>query len=234
MAEMKAFVFAVVFIIIFSGLVSTIPSDFLGSGYDLDETFIPVDPNFLTGFVASEPFTAANFVPLIGITETYSYTLNSRDWICSSNGTALELHVKVYFLGFVFLGQTEQIKFVTTTGEDRGLVLSFSEVENDANDGVAQYNLLFSEAGNTAGDYIIYWNTTTYSSPVSAWNSNALYFLHGVGVTANTDVVSLLIGLLFLQLPDVPFLVNLLLATPIWASIIFVLWFIIKESLPFV
>jgi hypothetical protein len=60
--------------------------------------------------------------------------------------------------------------------------------------------------------------------------------LHGVGIdaTAAMDIAQLLLGLLFLQLPDVPVLVNVLIAVPIWASVVYLIWFVIKETLPFV
>jgi len=38
---------------------------------------------------------------------------------------------------------------------------------------------------------------------------------------------------LFFQLPDVPFLINLLLATPLWACIIYLIWWFIISMIPF-
>ena len=80
-----------------------------------------------------------------------------------------------------------------------------------------------------------YYNTTTYATASLAWDADALYFLHGVGIesTATNDIGALIISLLLLQLPEVPPLIAVFLAVPIWACIVYVLWFIIKEMIPF-
>ena len=94
----------------------------------------------------------------------------------------------------------------------------------------------FTSSGAAAGALVCYWNTTTYATSSLAWASNELYMLHGVGIesTATNDIGALIISLLLLQLPQVPTLVNVFLAVPIWACIVYVLWFIIKEMIPFI
>jgi len=47
------------------------------------------------------------------------------------------------------------------------------------------------------------------------------------------DIGSLLLALLFFQLPDVPVLVNIFLVLPAWASIIYIVWFIVISMIPF-
>ena len=92
------------------------------------------------------------------------------------------------------------------------------------------------DSSSAAGALVLYWNTTTYATSSDAWDNDDLYMLHGVGIesTATNDIGALIISLLLLRLPEVPPLVNVLLAVPIWACIIYVLWFIIKEMIPFV
>ena len=232
MTEMKTFVFAVSFIIIFATLLTTVPVGLQGQGTSLTNVITPIDPSLLTDFADSVAFNTTDFVPWLTL-DIYEYVLNSRDWICGTDGTAFDLNAKIYFLGLAWLGQLEPIRFKTLDGQERGLSITFDEMESDEEDGTVRYNLIFAENGNTAGGFLIYWNTTTYSNPSDAWDGNALYFLHGVGLTADTNIVSLLIALLFLQLPGVPLLVNVLLVIPIWASIIYLLWFIIINMIPF-
>ena len=226
-SEMRGFAFAVTFIIIFAGLVSTIPTDFFGAGATPDTPVIPINPNLLTDFTESEDFLPGNFT--LG---SYIYVLGGREWICGCDGATISVAAKVLFIG-LWLGKVEYVKFTAPDGTDRGTSLTMVEIAADATDGEVLYSLQYDESGNTAGGFVVYWNTTTYATPALAWAGNALYLLHGVGMTANTDIASLLIGLLFLQLPDCPFLVNLLIATPIWACIVYVLWYIIKEMIPF-
>lgn len=237
MAEMRGFVFSVVFIVVFSTLLATIPAGLQGSGESPD-TVIPVDPNILTDFSAAENYSRPAFGLISGL-YGYLYSLGNKDWIVSVDTNApapyrLVLSAKVYIWIF-WLGAVDSVSFLGENG-DRGSTLDFDEIDTDAEDGTVRYSIQHVVSGESAGGFIAYWNTTTYDNSTHAWDNDALNFLHGVGFvnTATNDIGALIVGLLFLQLPQVPVLVNMLIAVPIWATIIFVLWFIIKEMIPFV
>ena len=231
--EMYAFAFAVTFIVVFSALLATVPIGLQGQGATPD-IVSPLNPSLLSGFVYTEDWNATEFVPWLTL-EVYEYTLDGTDFICGTNDTQFDLNAKIYWLG-LWLGQLNPVRFFSPHEEDSSYSITMSEIEADATDGSVLYNLIFSETGESAGGLIVYWNATLYSDPQDAYDNGVLFFLHGIGMsaTADTDIIALLIGLLFLQLPDVPFLVNVLLVIPIWACIIFVVWFVIKESMPFV
>ncbi len=230
-SEQRSFVFAVSFILLFSTLLATIPVGLQGGGATGDNV-TPVNPSLLTDFADSKTFNGTDFTPWFGL-EIFEYNLASRDWICGTNGTAFDLNAKIYVFGALWLGQLDSVRFFSPSGVDRGLSITMTEIGNDAEDGSVLYNIIFSGTGNSAGGFVFYWNSTTYSNPLDAWGNDTLYLIHGVGLSVDTNIASLLISLLLLQLPDVPVLVSVLLVIPIWASIIFVLWFIIKEMIPF-
>jgi len=229
MAEMKTFVIAVSFIIIFSGVLITVPTDLLGEGATPDTPVTPVNPNLLTDFTDSETYTQPNFT--LG---SYYYALGSYNWIAGVGlTTEFSLAAKTYFFG-LWLGGYRLCKFITEGGTDRGTSISFAEITTDAEDGAVLYNLIFEDDGTDAGGFVVYWNSTLYADPADAWTNNVLYLTHGVGFTTNAlNIGSLLLGLLFFQLPDVPFLINLLLATPLWACIIYLIWWFIISMIPF-
>ena len=232
MSEQRTFVFAVTFIIIFSALIGSIPVDFQGQGATV-ETVTPVNPNLLTDFAHTEEFDKTDFTGVLVL--AYVYDLPLVDGItfeCQFYDNEFFVGAHALFLG-IWLGGRNWANFISDNGTNHGLEVSFTDLENDAEDGVVRYTLQYEDTGNSAGGFIFYWNTTTYDNSTEAWDNDKLYLLHGVGLLANTDIASLLLSLLFLQLPDVPVLVNLLIVTPVWASIIFVLWFIIKEMIPF-
>jgi len=233
--EMRGFVFAVIFIIVFSSMISSIPVGFQGSGGTV-ETIIPVNPNLLSDFADSESFQPSDFDAF----DQYWYPapLGGYEYICGylAPFDTFTLAKKAKFFG-IWFGAFDAVDFKfdngTTAGGGGGGV-TFAELDDYADDGVARFSIVFEVDGTTAGNFLSYWNTTTYGTDSeAAWNGDGLYFLHGIGMTANTDIASLLISLLFLQLPEVPTLVNVFLATPLWACIVYVLWFIIKEMIPF-
>lgn len=233
-SEQRGFVFSVVFIVIFSTLLASIPAGFQGSGEDPD-TVIPIDPSILTGFAETENYTPAAYswvYPLY----LYDYDLGAYSWRSyTDDDTYLNLGAKVFTWIFWF-GTIDACKFESPSGENRGPQLDFTEIDADAEDGTVRYSMTFTDSGNTAGSLVVYWNTTAYSSVNDAWDNDEAYLLHGVGIenTATTNIASLLVSLLFLQLPEVPVLINVFIAVPIWACIIYVLWFVIKEMIPFV
>ena len=227
--EMRGFVFSLVFIIIFATLLSTIPAGFQGQE-ETPEGMVPISPSLLTGFNDYENWTKAECS--IGI---YEYDLGGRSWVFGEAADTIIIFAKVLIAGFLWLGQIDQVKFISSEGVNRGDELTFTEIETDAPDGSERYEMQFTGSGDVAGAFVVYWNTTTYSDPLDAWDNNLLYVLHGVGFdsSATTNIGALIVGLLTLQLPDVPVLVNAFLAVPIWACIVFVFWFIIKEMIPF-
>ena len=236
--EQYGFVFAVTFIVIFATLLSTIPVGLQGQG-ETPDIFIPVDPSIISGWSDYADYQKSDFNDM-GAYFDYTYVaLAGRDWIVVHfpATTGFQLGAKILYGGFLWLGTMDSVKFTSTEGVDRENVLTFAEIDTDADEGVIKYNLHYYANGASAGGFVVYWNTTTYGNSSSdAWDANGLFLVHGVGFadTATSDIGSLVISLLLLQLPDVPLLVNILLVTPIWACIIFVLWFIIKEMIPFV
>ena len=226
--------FAVTFIVIFSVLIATIPTGLLGPG-ETPDMVTPLDSSIITGFSESETYNKTDF-SLAGGVYSYLYDLGSRTWLCQQYSDGFTLGAKVFIGGILWLGQLDSCNFISSDGVDRSYILTFTEMDTDADDGVIRYTLQYVGTGGSAGGFVVYWNTTTYSNSSAAWTGGELYLLHGMGIedTAVADIGSLLISLLLLQLPEVPLLVNILIITPIWASIVFILWFIIKETIPFV
>lgn len=236
---MKGFIFAVVYIVAFATLVSSIPVGFQGTGEDVSNV-IPVDPAILIDFTDGENWTKSAMTnPYTGYFYFDYYDLGGYDWIAFADNTTTPLTfavaAKLYYIPFVWLGHYDAAEFTAPDGTNRGVDLTIDDIIDDATDGQVRYSMIFETSGNSAGGFVIYWNTTEYSDPYTAWQNDELYFLHGVGLqeTATLNVATLLLSLLFFQLPDVPVLVNIFLVLPAWASIIYVVWFIVISMIPF-
>jgi len=234
MGEYRGFLFAIIFIIIFAGLLSSVPTDLQGQGGTPD-IVTPVDPALVSGF---DDYESWNMTALSAYDQYEYYTFNARDWLFGyySGTKDITLGAKIVYVGFLWFGQLDSCAFINDAGISRGSILSDEEIDLDADNGVAQYDLRYFVNGADAGGFVVYWNSTLYATVGAAYTADKVYFLHGVGIvaTASVDILGLLLSLLLLQLPDCPLLINLLLATPIYASIAYLIWFIIKETLPFV
>ena len=230
MAEQRTFVFAVTFIILFSALVVSIPTDLLGADESPSE-LSAIDPSFVTDFSDSETFQKSDFEANL---YWYPAILGGYYFFCAFITITASFYIGAKVLWFgLWLGALSACDWTNIDGIKNDGALSFADIDSNAENGLSKYTLNFEE-GTYAGTFLFYWNITAYSDSEDAWDNDELYLLHGVGVESNPDVVALLISLLFLQLPDCPVLINALLATPIWACVIYLIWFIIKESLPFV
>lgn len=230
--EQYGFVFAVVFITVFVGLTAMIPVDLQGQGAEAN-IVIPVDPSLIADFTDYEEFTESDFSGIIssyvydGVGDTFPY-----DFECIYSSGIFWVGARVYWWGVLWLGQYDAVEWISDNGTHYDTI-TFSDIDNDATDGSVRYDLIFTDSGKDAGGFIFYYNTTTYTDASDAWDNDALYLVHGFGLTPNTNIVSLLIGILFLQLPDVPLGISLLIATPPWASVGYIIWFLITQSLPF-
>ena len=231
--EQAGFVFAVTFIVLFAGLTVMVPIEIQGAGAT-PEILVPVDPSLVSDWTDYEDFNKTDMTPIGSNYVIYYNELGGFDWrvTFASAVETFEVGAKIYW-GPFWLGGLDYVQFISTEGTNYDTSLTLTDIENDGVDGTAKYNLIFSGSGNDAGDLIFYWNATTYSDPSDAWEDSDLVLVHGVGFSPNTNIVSLLVGVLFLQLPDVPVQINLLLAVFPWASVVYIIWFIVKESLPF-
>jgi len=231
MGEYRGFIFAITFILFFAGLVVAIPVGLEGQGLDPDRV-VPLDTAIIFGFEDYETYNMS----VLSAYDQYQYDFNLRGWVFSYYAGTIQLGAKIVYLGFLWFGQLDSCEFISPDGNNRGAVLSYEEIDTDAENGTVNYNLRYLVNGADAGGFVVYWNSTEYESSFDAFVADDVFFMHGVGIasTAPVDITSLLIGLLLLQLPNCPPLINLLLATPIYAAVVFLIWFIIKESMPFV
>lgn len=231
MAEMRSFVYSVVFLLVFTALLLSVPVGLQGTG-GIPETVIPVDPNIVSGYSDSETYNKTSYSG-----GTYEYNLGGYDWYVYYSGTTTSFYTtaKIKLGGVLWLGGLEATEITAPDGTPRGSHIDTNDIDDDSTDGSVRYTLIFSDSGNSAGSLVFYWNDTLYASSQTAWNNDALYILHGWGINdgATANIAALLLQLLTLQLPDCPILINVMIASAPWASIIYIFWYIIKESTPF-
>jgi len=233
---MYGFVFSVVYILLFTGILAAVPVGLQGGGGDIDLP-VPIDPVYLTGFEETENYTRTAYTAGVGL-YYYSYSMVNKDWqavytdIAEPNffHTQKFTVVPIVWVYYVFN------EFHNANGTNRGTSLTIDEIELDAVDGIVRYDMFSSERGDNQGALLFYWNETLYADPEDAWDNDVLHQVHGAGFasSATNDVLSLVLSVLLLQLPDVPPLLGLFIAAPTWACIAFVCWYLITALIPFV
>jgi hypothetical protein len=186
------------------------------------------DPSLLSGFASIETYNRSTFSN-IGDYYYYDYSLGGYNWRIAFQTDSFTLGNKVFFFG-LWLGAMEYETF-SFQSEDRGTQLSFTELETDNTTGQVRYAL-----APIGGGLLFAWDVETYANPSDAWDNNDLQLLHGIGANSEspTNMLGLLLGLMFFSVPDIPTMLQVLIAAPIYASVIYLSWFVIKEVIPFV
>jgi hypothetical protein len=228
-SEQQGFVFAVSFLLLLSALLISMPAALQGSGGTAQE-LRGVDPDLITGFSDT-----VNWTPDAMSSGVYTYDIGGYHWYFRNYGSYMYLDRRILFLEIFWFGAVEHTEFVLANGTNRGSHLTWADIQGDSEDGSVRYNLRFTDNGNDAGGFVFYWNATLYPDPEDAYDNSVMNYIHGVGIdsTAATNIFTLLLQLLTFQIPGVPVIVGVLLAAPVWASIAYLLWFIITGSLPF-
>lgn len=233
-SEQYGFTFSVIFIIIFAAVLGSIPAGLNGEG-STPESVGNISPSLLGDYSDHANWTTSSYVGTpIGL---HDYDLNSLHWSAIHTVTGyFYIGAKDYIGGVLWLGGYWYCDFQSPSGINRGTALTLANIDADAEDGSVTYTMLYHANGKSAGGFVIAWNTTTYTTAAFAWGNSSLYFLHGIGFAekATNNIGALVVGLLTLSIPNVPVMIGLLMAVPIWACIFYVLWYIIKEMIPFV
>lgn len=213
------------FLLIYSAFLGTIPVGFLPSTYS-NPTITPVDPQLTTGFSTYVVSNSTNFT--LGLCD---YSMGGFDWHSVASAVGFGLGVKIYTLGIFWL-TTDWVIFTTKTGQSRGDWLTWAYVYADAVNGTAYYTAVCSSASSAV---VFSWNNTAYTYPWNAWGNDSLYIIHGMGASdyAPQSALSLVFGMLTFSLPGIPVLLQVILSAPIYVSILYLIWFFIKEVIPF-
>lgn len=232
-SEQYGFVFSVTFIIIMSAVLLACPTGLSGSG-DEPEEIGNISPSLLGDYTNVVNWSKASYsgTPIA----YFNYDLNSLHWSAMHTATGyFYVAAKDYIGGIIWLGGYWYCDFQAPDGTNRGSALTLDEIDADSSEGSVTYTMMYHANGKSAGGFIVGWDSDTYSSASDAWDAGEISLLHGVGFaeTATNNIGALIVGLLTFSLPDVPVLLGLLIGTPMWACIFFILWFIIKEMIPF-
>jgi len=235
--EMYGFVFAVTYILIFSTLVVAIPTDLQGQGGS-GTVPTPVDPALVADFSASTNYTESDFTTAT-LADYYYYDLGGYTWEAQYTLTGhFQFNQHLLWYG-IWLGAVDwcTLTSLNDSVEYTKFELTLTDIEADSLNGTASYDARLEDSGNSAGRYIFWYNDTTYDNTTEAWDNDALTIIHGLGIdetSGGENMMLLLLQVLFLQVPDIPTTLNALIVAPTWACIVYLIWFIIKESMPFV
>jgi hypothetical protein len=228
--EIRTFAVVVTFMLVFTALLGTAPSGLVTAPTG-DPAIPPVNPLLLAQWAEVQQVHKDNFTIINGY-GYYDYTLGGWNWRLShTTGSGFRLGIKVLLFGWLWIGTLDFAEFIYA-GLGRGESLSFTEIAEDETNGTVHYEALHSAGGGT---FVVSYNDTAYASASLAWDDDALYLVHGLGIddTAPANAITLVFGLLTLTVPDMPYILQILIAVPLWAGAVYIIFLAIVKLIPF-
>lgn len=241
-SELRGIVFAVTFMGIFVFIAMLIPAEFFTFSperqVETPEHFEAIDLQF---FSDTENFTV-NHSPYF---YDHSFTLGGwnlcfRSWKSQPLVPVAHICSYGYSSWWFFTWDYKKYDWFDENGVNYGDELTFAELDSIWNKQKEKENetMTFITKSQSCQIMVYFgWNTTEYSKPSDALNDNAMDVLYCIGMDQlNTslnawDVVGML---LFFQLPNVHWVINVLINIPIYIIIAYLSYVLIIKVIPFI
>jgi len=226
-------------------LIGLIPSGFFPQTYEgrtvnVPEYFEAIDiASFIETWSATFNESAGEDWKLAGYYENEHYKKDvdiggwDFDLIYSKANKAHKDIILQHWWGWFGMQWTWLIWY-NSEGIDRGEILSGSEIDEDYSDEAMTYVAKTEDFQCRA---YFGFNDTKYSSPTEAWDNYELDILIGMKfdqVNTSINAWSLISMLLFFQLPEVHWIINALIAIPIWITVAYLIYVLIIKIIPFI
>jgi len=133
-------------------------------------------------------------------------------------GEVWDLKMEHYWFWWIFETAHHNMEWLNKEGETRGLTIRKTELDSDYTEGNIRYTV---KCDDFQMDAFFGFNETLYSSPSEAWDYGGLAIMLGIEfdqVNTSINAWSLISMLLFFQLPDMHWIINALIAVPIWVA----------------
>lgn len=163
--------------------------------------------------------------------------IGSRDlqfYYIPANQSNLRARVLYHYYVWIIFPALEALHWYNDAGVDRGTEIDVSEMELDTQDNeTVKYRLVSERFGF---QYIAHYgfNSTTYGNFTEAWNFHGLHFFLAVNfdqVNTSYNAFQLVGMLLFFQLPNVHWVLNAIIAIPIWVCIAYLVFILFLRAI---
>jgi len=231
-SEIRGLVVIFSFIAVFVIIIGLIPSQFLIADYegrtiDVPDYFEAIDLLF---YIDTWNQTLDDSGSLQGGYYIYTFVFGGHN-LRLLDRVNPQLWMQHYWYWLFFPTGHHYMKWLNTKGVSRGTDLTPSELDSDYTEGNIRYRV---KCSHFQMDAFFGFNETTYSSPSDAWDNNELALLLAIEfdeATTSINAWSLISMLLFFQLPDVHWIINALIAIPLWIAIAYLAFIMILRTI---
>lgn len=234
-SELRGLVVAGTFITITILLISFIPSEFYVSSETMQQITAPTyfEAIDMQIFVDTYNFTLTNTTANTGYVDLGGWRF-SQFWSFGASEPTRATFIARYDSFLIFNWFVEFGDF-NRKNIEIGTPLPITRLDSDyASDGIEGMEYIVKFGTNTQFYIFFAFNETTYSTPQDAWEQSDLHVLWGMNFDqANTGYSAwdLIAMLLFFNLPTVHFLINALLAVPLWIAIVYLSYILMLRAI---
>lgn len=241
-SELRGLIFVVTFMGIFVFLAILIPTEFFTFNperqVETPDHFEAIDIQF---FSETENFT------VVHSTYFYNHQFSLGGWNIAFRSWQSYALVPVahicsygYRSWWIFAWDFRAYDWFDENGVNYGDELTFAELDSIWNKQEEKQNETITFITKLEHcQVMVYfgWNTTAYSKPSDALNNNEMDVLYAIGMDQiNTSVNAWnIVGmLLFFQIPDVHWIINVLINIPMWIVIAYLTYVLVIKVIPLI
>jgi hypothetical protein len=238
--ESRPFIMSFTFMVVYILLLSQIPVELYVHSYTQHDYNIP--PYFegldVGVYSLSHNFTIndATTTQILGIT-IYDWSLGGFDWRLLTDVNYNYMMIGKRNMFGIFLISTDYLDFIGESGNNRDTELYRREMNLDytGDESWVHYRMSLEAQPEVGCDIYLGFNTTLYNSPGEALENQALTVFQTMGlddVYTSFNVWRLIGQLMFMTLPDIHPVLNVVLIAPIWANIVWTLLIVLSKLIP--
>ena len=152
-------------------------------------------------------------------------------WYAQANKTELKCLLRHHWAEWIILIHHHDLEWINREGKNRGENLEVIELNEDYQNQQASYKV---ECNHFYARAYFGYNETIYSNVTHAWNQHDLHIFIGIDfdqTTTSYNAWALIGMLLFWQLPDMHWVVNILISIPFWACIAYLSYILILRTI---
>lgn len=237
-SEIRGLVTVGTFITICCILIGLIPATFFS--YAGEERQISVDPYFevfeLQNFNTTYSFTMA-MAPTVQSGETgfvdFGGRITRQMWY--DDHTWIDLYNVIWILPPNGIFWYDQSSVFLKDGYEIGKYLYGSRLNSDyADEGIKGLSYIVEFGATRQMNIMFSFNETSYDTPYEAWQNSELRVMWGMNfdqMQSTFNAWNIIAMILFYNLPDVHWFVNLLLKIPIWISIAYLSFILLLRAI---
>jgi len=243
-SEMRGIVVVITFLATLVLLINLFPSGFYAIDYHGRDVYVPELFEFIDiqSFAQTKPVILNVSGADYGEERRWDIDIGEHDfdlYYTKANKSKHNLRLVHYWSEWVFAMHQYGLMWFNLEGLKRSApdeyghdAISGETIQLDFTENVSKYRCVHPEYFEVR--VFVAYNTTAYSGIIDAWNHYALHVMFGIDFDQTSTGYSawaMISMLMFWQLPDIHWIIQVLISAPLWACVAYIAYILILRAI---